>query len=161
MRILRDAQRGAKRGMQMPFDGKYYDRINVGESFTETLHVTDAHLLLGARLIGDFNPLHVDRAFAEQSRFGARILHGVMTAAIAGAPVGNYFAGTAIAYLEQNNRFTAAVYIGDTLTTTWAVTGKIDKPRANGGIVELAGTCRNQDGVAVLDATGKMLVSNS
>ncbi len=142
----------------MLFEGHYYDRVAVGENFSETLCVTDAHLLLGARLIGDFNPLHVDPAFAEQSRFGARILHGVMTAAIAGAPVGNYFAGTAIAYLEQNNRFTAPVYTGDALTTAWTVTKKIDKPKSNGGVVELAGTCRNQNGVVVLEATGKMLV---
>ena len=145
----------------MRFEGKYYDQTKVGDQFSDTLRVTDTHILLGARLIGDFNPLHVNREFAEQSRFGARILHGVMTAAIAGAPVGNYFAGTAIAYLEQNNRFTAPVYAGDTLTTARTITEKIDKPKANGGIVVLSGTCRNQNGVVVLEATGRMLVGNA
>ena len=144
----------------MLFEGKYYDQVAVGDHFSETLRVTDTHIMLGARLIGDFNPLHVNQAFAERSSFGARILHGVMTAAIAGAPVGNYFAGTAIAYLEQNNRFNAPVYAGDTLTTTWTVTEKIDKPKSNGGIIVLAGVCRNQGGVVVLEGSGKMLVSN-
>ena len=145
----------------MQFDGKSYDEISVGDRFSETLRVTESHLLLGARLIGDYNPLHVNREFAGQSRFGARILHGVMTAAIAGAPVGNYFAGTAIAYLEQNNRFIAPVYAGDTLTTAWTVTEKIDKPKAHGGIVVLSGSCRNQNGEVVLEVNGKMLVSNA
>jgi 3-hydroxybutyryl-CoA dehydratase len=145
----------------MLFEGKHYNQTAVGDGFSDTLRVTDTHILLGARLIGDYNPLHVNREFAEQSRFGARILHGVTTAAIAGAPVGNYFAGTAIAYLEQNNRFTAPVYAGDTLTTAWTITEKIDKPKANGGIVVLAGTCRNQNGVIVLEANGKMLVGNT
>ena len=145
----------------MQFEGRHYNRVAVGDSFSESLRVTEHHILLGARLIGDYNPLHVNREFAEQSRFGARILHGVITAAIAGAPVGNYFAGTAIAYLEQNNRFTAPVYAGDTLTTTWTVTDKIDKPKSNGGVVVMAGICRNQGGAVVLEATGKMLVSNA
>ena len=145
----------------MLFEGRYYDRVAVGDRFSESLKVTEQHILLGARLIGDYNPLHVNREFAEQSRFGARILHGVITAAIAGAPVGNYFAGTAIAYLEQNNRFTAPVYAGDTLTSTWTVTEKIDKPKSNGGVIVMSGICRNQDGIVVLEADGKMLVGNS
>ena len=145
----------------MEFEGRAYSEIAVGDTFTESLRVTDAHITLGARLIGDFNPLHVNDAYARQSRFGARILHGVMTAAIAGAPVGNYFAGTAIAYLEQNNRFTAPVYAGDTLTSTWTITEKIDKPKTGGGLVMMTATCRNQNGVIVLEASGKMLVGNA
>ncbi len=145
----------------MQFDGKGYDQINVGDTFSESMRVTDTHITLGARLIGDFNPLHVNDAFARKSRFGARVLHGVMTAAITGAPVGNYFAGTAIAYLEQNNRFTAPVYAGDTLTSTWTIVEKIDKPKFRGGIVVMTGTCRNRNGIVVLEANGKVLATNA
>ena len=145
----------------MQFEGKAYNHVAVGDTFTESLTVTDTHITVGARLIGDFNPLHVNDEFARKSRFGARILHGVMTAAIAGAPVGNYFAGVAIAYLEQNNRFTAPVYPGDTLTSTWTVTEKIDKPKSGGGVIVMTATCCNQDGVVVLEASGKMLVANA
>ena len=142
----------------MQFEGRSYDQLVVGDTFAESLTVSESHITLAARLIGDFNPLHVNDAYARQSRFGARILHGVMTAAIAGAPVGNYFAGTAIAYLEQNNRFLAPVYAGDTLTSTWTITGKIDKPKTGGGIVNLTAACCNQNSVVVLEADGKMLV---
>ena len=145
----------------MQFEGRSYDQLAVGDTFSETLTVTELHIALGARLIGDFNPLHVNDVYARESRFGARILHGVMTAAIAGAPVGNYFAGTAIAYLEQNNRFIAPVYAGDSLTSTWTITEKADKPKAGGGIVVMTATCRNQRAVVVLEATGKMLVGNA
>ncbi len=148
-------------GSRMQFEGKGYNQVKVGDTFAQSLSITDAHILLGARLIGDFNPLHVNQEFAQQSRFGARILHGVMTAAIAGAPVGNYFAGTAIAYLEQNNRFTAPVYAGDALTSTWTVNEKIDKPKFGGGIIVMTGICRNQNGVVVLEASGKVLAANA
>ena len=108
-------------------------------------------------MIGDFNPHHVNDEYAKTSRFGTRILHGMITSAMMGAPVGMYFHGTAIAYLEHAARFKAPVRAGDTLTTTWTVAAKHAKPRHGGGVVVLAGVCRNQDGVVVAEADAKML----
>jgi 3-hydroxybutyryl-CoA dehydratase len=109
--------------------GAWFDDVRVGERFARTLTVTETHLVLGAGLIGDFNPHHVDESYARQSRFGTRILHGMLTSAIMGAPVGMHFHGTALAYLEHNTRFIAPVRAGDTLTTTWTVTELLPKPR--------------------------------
>jgi acyl dehydratase len=122
--------------------------------------VTDTHLVVGAGLIGDFNPHHTDDVYAKSTRFGTRILHGMLTSALMGAPVGMYFHGTAIAYLEHNARFIAPVRAGDTLTTRWTVIARDDKPKHRGGVVSLEGVCRKQDGVVVAEATGKILVHN-
>jgi acyl dehydratase len=62
--------------------GKWFEEVAVGERFSARLTITDTHLVLGAGLIGDFNPHHVDDEYARQSRFGTRILHGVITSAI-------------------------------------------------------------------------------
>jgi len=141
--------------------GRKYSEVAVGEIFVERMEITPAHLTTGAALIGDFNPLHVDQDFAARSRFGGCILHGVITSAIIGAPVGMIFAGTAIGYLEHNCKFLAPVRAGDTLTTTWTVETKEDKPKHGGGVVRLSATCVNQTGVAVAQATGAMLVANA
>jgi 3-hydroxybutyryl-CoA dehydratase len=143
------------------FRGKAFNETAVGETFETALTVTETHLVLGSGMFGDFNPLHVNETFARQSRFGGRILHGPLTSALVAAPVGNYFHTTAIAYLEHHCKFTAPVRIGDTLTTRWTITEKIDKPKAGGGIAVLAGTCTNQDGKVAVEATGKILVANS
>jgi acyl dehydratase len=111
-------------------------------------------------MFGDFNPLHVDEEFARKSKFGTRILHGPFTAALISAPVGMYFSRTAIAYLEHHCRFKAPVRPGDTLSTEWTVTGKLDKPKHKGGICVLAGISKNQKGEIVVDADGKILVSS-
>lgn len=74
------------------------------------------------------------------------------------APVGMYFHGTAIAYLEHVCRFKAPVMPGDTLTTTWTIREKHDKPKHQGGIVVLSGVSRNQAGEVVAEADGKILV---
>lgn len=138
--------------------GKRYTEVGVGDTCTEVVRITDQHLSLGAALIGDFNPLHVDAAAAAASRHGGRILHGVITSAIIGAPAGMLFRGTAIGYLEHNCRFLAPVRAGDTLSTRWEVVGKDDKPRHGGGVVRMQASCVNQDGVKVAEASGAMLV---
>ena len=138
--------------------GKGYNEIKVGDTFGAAVTVTDAHLVLAAGLIGDFHPLHVNQQYAEQTRFGGRILHGVFIGALVGGPVGTYFAGTGIAYLEHNCRFTNPARPGDTLTTTWTIAGKIDKPKHGGGLVDLKAVCRNQRDEVVVEADAKLLV---
>jgi acyl dehydratase len=95
------------------FQGKWYDEVGVGERFGTSVTVTETHLVLGSGMFGDFNPLHVDEEFAKKSTFGTRILHGPFTSALVPAPVGMYFARTAIAYLEHHCRFKAPVRPGD------------------------------------------------
>ena len=142
------------------FPGKWYDDVALGERFGTSVTVTEAHLVLGSGLFGDFNPLHVNEEFARLSMFGTRILHGPFTSALVAAPVGMYFSGTALAYLEHACRFKAPVRPGDTLTSDWTVTGKLDKPKHKGGIAVLRCVCSNQKGEVVLEADGKILVAS-
>jgi acyl dehydratase len=139
-------------------NGKWFDDVHVGDSFTSALTITETHIVMGAGLIGDFNPHHMNAEYAKGTRFGTPILHGMMTSSIMGAAVGMYFHGTAIAYLEHRARFLAPVRAGDTLTTTWTIADLLDKPRHGGGIVVLTGTASNEAGVAVAEAEARMLV---
>jgi acyl dehydratase len=148
-----------KPGSGMDGSGEWFDDVAVGDAFSRSITITETHLVLGAGLIGDFNPHHVDEEYAKGTRFGTRILHGMVTSAMMGAPVGMRFHGTAIAYLEHAARFKAPVRAGDTLTTTWTVVAKNAKPKHGGGIVALAGVCRNQAGVVVAEADAKMMVA--
>jgi 3-hydroxybutyryl-CoA dehydratase len=141
----------------MQGSGKWFDEVAVGDTFSARVTITDSHLMLGAGLTGDFNPHHVDDEYARRSSFGTRILHGVITSAIMGGPVGMYFHGTAMAYLEHAARFRAPVRVGDTLTTTWVVDALQAKPHRGGGIVVMSAVCRNQRGEVVAEADGKML----
>jgi acyl dehydratase len=145
----------------LPSAPKTFSETRLGEQFVRQEAITARHIDDGARLIRDFNPLHVDEDFAARSRFGGRILHGVLTSALMGAELGMVYAGTAIAYLEHNARFLAPVRIGDTLTVTWTVVELVPKPQHGGGIVAVEGVAVNQGGVAVCKASGKMLVGDS
>jgi acyl dehydratase len=138
--------------------GRTYAEVRLGDVYTRIVTIEERHLAQGAELIGDFNPLHVDEAFARRSRCGGRILHGALTSALMAGELGMVFAGTALGYLEHNARFLAPVRIGDVLTIRWTVTELLPKPKHGGGIVVADGIARNQDGVTVCTALGKMLV---
>jgi 3-hydroxybutyryl-CoA dehydratase len=144
-----------------PAVGRSFSQFRIGDRFGTTVSITEEHLDNGARLIGDFNPLHVDADFARSSRFGGRILHGVLTSALMSAPFGNLVSGTALGYLEHNTRFTAPVRPGDTLVIEWTVTDLIEKAHHGGGIVVADCTATNQTGELVATAHGKMLVADS
>lgn len=144
----------------MIFPGRHFEEVAVGESFTGAMTITETHLVMAAGLIGDFHPLHVNEEYAAQTRFGGRVLHGVFTSAVMGGPLGNLFAGTGIAYLEHNCRFRNPVRPGDTLTTTWTVAEKTDKPQHGGGLVSLTAVCHNQRKELVAEADARLLVKS-
>ncbi|NMG76276.1 MaoC family dehydratase [Aromatoleum diolicum] len=143
------------------YRGRAYNEVKVGDSFETTMTLTETHIVMGAGLFGDFNPLHVNQRVAEQSRYGTRIAHGYLTTSFMAAQLGMVFHGTAIAYLEHTSRFTAPVRAGDTLTITWTVGALEDKPKHQGGIVSLAGLCINQEGEKVAEAEAKMLIAEN
>lgn len=142
----------------MDGSGKWYDEVRIGDTFAHTITITETHIVMGAGLIGDFNPHHMNEEYAKGTRFGTRILHGMTTSALMGAPVGMYFHGTAIAYLEHAARFRAPVRAGDTLTSAWKIVELLDKPKHGGGVVVLEGVAHNQAGAVVADADARMLV---
>ena len=51
--------------------------IEVGSTATMSKICTDADLVGFAELTLDTNPLHLDQSYAEASRFGQRIAHGM------------------------------------------------------------------------------------
>ena len=87
------------------FAGKTFDEVVIGEIILDTMTVTESHLVLAAGLFKDYNPLHVNEEYTRKTIFNGRIVHGPLTAGIMTGIIGNYFVGTAIAYLEQTVKF--------------------------------------------------------
>lgn len=141
--------------------GRGYDQVAVGDRFESGMTMTETHIVLGAGLFGDLNPLHINETFAAGSHFHGRVAHGYLTSNVLAAQLGMIFHGTALAYVEHHVRFLAPVRAGDTLAVAWVVTAKADKPKWQGGVVTLDGTCTNQDGVVVATAEGGILVRDA
>lgn len=120
--------------------------IKVGDKFSRERFVTEELVRAFAEVSGDHNPIHLDEDFAKTTRFGRRIAHGMLSGAFISAVLGYEFAERKIVYLSQTMRFTAPVFIGDTITATATVTHiREDKP-----IVTLETLCTNQTGEVTL-----------
>lgn len=141
--------------------GRGFNELALGNEFRNRMTITETHIVLGAGLFGDFNPLHVDQIYGENSRFGSRIAHGYVTSNAMAAPLGMLFHGTAIAYVEHHVRFISPVRAGDTLNIKWTVAALDAKAKIGGGLVTLSGTSSNQDEVEVATAEAKVLVRNN
>ncbi|HET8630322.1 MAG TPA: MaoC family dehydratase [Thermomicrobiales bacterium] len=121
--------------------------LRVGQRATWTKTVTTEDIELYARITGDRNPLHFDEAFAAGTRFGRLVAQGGITAGLLNALVAMELPGPGTVFMSQTLRYTAPVFIGDTLTAEAEVLSlKPDKP-----VSQLRVTIRRQDGQAVLD----------
>jgi acyl dehydratase len=80
------------------------------------LTLTEAHVKSFAELTGDYNPLHFDEAFAKGTRFGGLVVQGGLTTGLLHALVAMDLPGPGSVFLSQQWKFTAPVYIGDTIT---------------------------------------------
>jgi acyl dehydratase len=88
-------------------------------SFTKTF--TDDDVQRFVAITGDVNPLHVDDAFAASTRFGGRVLHGMLTASLFSTMVGMFIPGTGAIYRSQTLNFLRPVYVGETVTAHFVI----------------------------------------
>ena len=128
--------------------------LNPGETATRSTIITDEMIRAFADLTGDANPVHLDDAYAAGTRFGRRIAHGMIAAALISATLANDLPGPGTVYLSQTLQFKSPVYPGDTITTIVEVKSvRPDKP-----IATLSTICKNQKDVVVLEGEAVVLV---
>ena len=90
--------------------------LHVGQKATRTLSLTEESVEAYAQITGDYNPLHFDRDFAGKTRFKNLVVQGGLTAGILNALVGMDMPGPGTVFMNQNLKYTAPVFIGDTIT---------------------------------------------
>jgi acyl dehydratase len=90
--------------------------LAVGQTASRSLTLTADHVRKYSEISGDYNPLHYDEAFAAKTRFGRLVVQGGLTTGLLHALVATDLPGPGTVFLSQNWKFTAPVYIGDTIT---------------------------------------------
>ncbi len=93
-------------------------RLSVGDTATRALELTPEHVEAFAKISGDRNPLHFDEDFAARTKFGRLVVQGGLTTGLLHALVAMDMPGPGTVFLSQNWKFTAPVFIGDTITAT-------------------------------------------
>jgi len=129
------------------------EQLHLGQkdSFEKTF--SEADVLLFAEISGDMNPVHISEAEAKKSVFGHRVVHGAFVLSGVSALLGSKLPGGGTIYLGQQSKFTAPVFIGDTVIVTCEVIEILIKKN----IVKLKCTLVNQDGKLVVDGIATVM----
>ena len=90
--------------------------------------VTDRDIELFAEVSTDRNPVHLDEQYAQDTIFEGRIAHGILTASLISAVIGEQLPGHGAVYLSQSLKFMAPVRPGDMVHAEVKVTA-IDHAR--------------------------------
>ncbi len=78
--------------------------------------ITDDDIEMFAQVSTDRNPVHLDDAYAQDTIFEGRIAHGMLTAGLISAVIGEQLPGHGTVYMGQTLKFLAPVRPGDVVT---------------------------------------------
>jgi len=121
--------------------------VTVGQRAERHLTLTAAHVKTFAELTGDYNPLHFDEAFVSGTKFGRLVVQGGLTTGLLHALVAMDMPGPGTVFLSQNWKFTAPVYIDDTITAA----AEVLSVHATKPVTQLAIRVTRQTGDVVLE----------
>ena len=98
------------------------NQIKVGDTavFGKTLTEADVYQFSG--IIGNFNPLHVNKEFCVKTGRGERIVPSMLIASMVSKILGTQLPGNGTVHVSQEMEFIRPVCIGDTLTCRVEVT---------------------------------------
>jgi 3-hydroxybutyryl-CoA dehydratase len=119
--------------------------LEIGMTRSLSKTVSDRMIELFAEISSDRNPVHLDDAYAQDTIFEGRIAHGMLTAGLISAVIGEQLPGHGTVYLSQTLRFMAPVRPGDRVTASVSVAA-IDHSRRR---VTLDCACRVGDRVVL------------
>lgn len=141
----------------------YLEDLAPGQRFTSNARtLTESDLTIFAMLSGDWNPVHVDAAHMAKSRYGQRILHGLLGPAIMTGMMHNLgvFDGSALAMLDVRElRFHQPLLIGQTVHLELEIVSV--RPTSDGqrGVVDRIFRLVDSEGVLVQEMRSAVLVA--
>ena len=92
--------------------------LEIGMSRMLKRKITQNDVLTFSKISGDENPVHLDEEYAQQTIFGRRIAHGMLTASLISAVIAEQLPGHGTIYLSQTLKFIKPVLPGQLVKTT-------------------------------------------
>jgi len=124
-----------------------YSPLKVGSVAQLTKVFSDSDVRSFADLTGDRNPLHLDEDYAVHSRFGGRIVHGMLPVGLISAVLGTLLPGPGTIYLSQEVSFVAPIFVGERVTASVQVI----EIAATGSNIRLRTCCIKENGTLAVD----------
>ena len=133
-----------------------FDEIDIGDSREFKITITNSMVDEFAKISGDFNPLHVDEKYAQTTKFGKRVVHGMLLASFLSQMVGMYLPGKHALYSSQTLEFHNPCFVGNEISVTSKV---IDKSQST-KIIKIESKISNEENKLLLYGIGRIVVRN-
>ena len=106
----------------------YIDELEVGLKRSLRKVITDRDIEMFAEVSTDHNPVHLNDDYAKGTMFKGRIAHGMLTAGLISAVIGEQLPGHGTIYMGQTLKFMAPVRPGEEVLAVVRVS-EIDEKR--------------------------------
>jgi acyl dehydratase len=121
--------------------------LKIGQKASRSLTLTADHVKKFAELSGDFNPLHFEEEFVAKTKFKRLVVQGGLTTGLLHALVAMDMPGAGTVFLSQDWKFTAPVFIGDTIEAV----AEIISIHESKPVTQLKVHVKREEGEIVLD----------
>lgn len=86
--------------------------LNEGDFYSENFSYSPEDVKTFATISGDFNPIHIDEAYAANTVFKKPIVHGIFALSVFSKMIGMTFPGEGTVYMGQDVSFKRPVFVG-------------------------------------------------
>lgn len=86
--------------------------LNEGDFYSENFSYSMEDVKTFATISGDFNPIHIDEAYAANTVFKKPIVHGIFALSVFSKMIGMTFPGEGTVYMGQDVSFKRPVFVG-------------------------------------------------
>jgi 3-hydroxybutyryl-CoA dehydratase len=143
--------------------GLYFEEFEAGQRITSAGRtVTESDVVSFAGLSGDFNQIHTDAEYSQNTPYKERVAHGLLALSMASglAVQTGVLEGTILAFREISEwKFVKPVFIGDTIHVQINIEKTKALPRLGGGIILIELDVLNQKDEIVMKGNWKVLVA--
>jgi acyl dehydratase len=138
----------------------FLDDIEIGKTWESLARtVTETDIVNFAGVSGDFNPIHMDHAYAATTPFRKPIAHGLLVFSISSGLLLHSPPVRTVAFMEVRDwKFKAPVFIGDTIRVRSTAVEKEVRAHGRRAVVVWSRQIINQDGKVVQEGETLTLV---
>ncbi len=140
--------------MSENFSELTFDQIDIGMTKEFDVIITQSLVDDFAKISGDYSPIHMNEEFAKSTKFGRKIVHGMLLASLLSRMVGMYLPGKYALYSSQTLEFHNPCFIGDKITVSSIVNDKSESTK----IIKIESKITNEKKDILLYGEGRIIV---
>lgn len=133
-----------------------FDDLKIGQYYEEQFIVTEEAGEQFAEISKDFNPIHLDEEYAKNTRYGKKIVHGMLVGGFISGVVGDKFPGHGSVYMGQDFWFKKPIFYNTKIKVRVEIV-EINREKKR---IYLKTVCENEKGEVLIEGNAKVMLEN-